>query len=370
MITRPRDAARIALMPSLAQSLRYICSTNTFLTCAAGGDLEVQSPSVCRFVRCKPKPLTPTSIVDGLCKHSAGKSFGVQVLNSDQAVVIYDPSTDAMMKVLTLGLHVYVGALQERYSVASTSRSLFAPCDSSLSHAQLSLSLLVISRISNRRSVTQGGERSQANVNANHVWIEGQALWYVLAGKYSKPSPCLALDGHSFDRAPNWAVQFNSDLSDFGYAQLVSVKDVADLPEGYRVVTTKGVESGIACFLFGFYPTKERLECLIDSGNGILKNVAMYRGHIGSISANVRQLVDLVKTTNRFALKVPRIASFLQSGVIKLAANRKLIVKRLRLALAGIDSVLVRFNCHCRSWLLTKVLGWLGGFASVEPFVL
>lgn len=62
------------------------------------------------------------------------------------------------------------------------------------------------------------------------------------------------------------------------------------------------------------------------------------------------------------------VPTLLESGVIKFCADRKVIRQRLHLALAWVDSELVRSCCHCRSCLVTKVLGWLGGFASVEPF--
>lgn len=152
-------------------------------------------------------------------------------------------------------------------------------------------------------------------------------------------------------------MQFDSYLPNFGDAKLVSRERVADLPKRHRVVSAKRFEAWVARLLSNLHATKERFECFIRTGQRVIKHIGVNRRYVGSVSANIWQLVNLIEAADRLVLKFIGVAPFLQASIVKFTTNRKVIVKRLSLALAWIKSVLINFVGHAaRVLVITKVL--------------
>jgi len=85
MIACRRQPALLTLMPALAQRFGHRCATQTGLARAARIDMHQLAPSFCRFVRQLGDECRPSSIVDGLGQHAAGKPLDVQVFHGDHA---------------------------------------------------------------------------------------------------------------------------------------------------------------------------------------------------------------------------------------------------------------------------------------------
>lgn len=345
MITRPRQTARLAMMPALAERLRYACTAHTFLTCAVGNNFNPESPSIFRFVRSESKELTPTSIVNRLAQHSASKPFYIQIFYCYQSEVVDQPSANSMVKVSSLVAHKGVGTLQDYDGLTPSLRSFLSSRYAPLGDPQSTFCFTVIVRIVNFSSVAQSCERSQPNINADHIRIKGQWLRYVLANEHRKPMSAFALDRKRLDRASERARYLDSHLADFREPEAISLQCVSDLSERDGVVAAKRTEARIAWLrdilhshrsqlLAQLASAKERFESLIDAGDHILQRVSVHIRGIVSDCANLRQLANLIKATERLSFESPRFFTFSQGRIIKFRAHCQLIVQSLRLTVA------------------------------------
>src|SRR5689334_24666081 len=113
MIPLSRQAALIALMPSDIKGLRDVRSTETCLARPARVNLDEITPGAFSLVRDFIHKCRPSGIVDGLCQHSAGKSFDVQIFDGDQAVTVNNFTRFLVMKIGALLSDVRVRALQK-----------------------------------------------------------------------------------------------------------------------------------------------------------------------------------------------------------------------------------------------------------------
>lgn len=340
-------------MPALSQRLANIRATGTRLRSAARIDLNKHTPGTFSLVRDHIQKSSPASIVDGLRQHPAGEPFDIQSFSRDQAKAINQLSRFFVVEVSPLILNVRMGTLQHQHRLAPSARALPAPRYASLRDSQGRLPGGIITRVVDGRSIAQGCKMREAHVNAYGVRIERQRREVYFASKCRKPASGFSLDRHGLDRPLNHAMQPDSDVADFGDAQLVAVEGLPNLSEGHGAIATERFESRVARILSGLHAAKERLERLIDAGNRIFKYSSIETLNVRTRFADCRQLIDLVEATNRLALKLPSIASFLERGIVKLAAHGQLIVKRLRLALARIDSISERLN-HLNYCILTR----------------
>lgn len=373
MITRPRTTASKTQMPSLAQGLRYACAANTFLTCAVGDNLDPESPSIFRFVRSEFKELSPASIIDRLRQHSASESLYVQVFDCYQPKIVNQPTTNSVVKIAPLVAYQGVRTLQQDNCLASSIRTFLTPADATVSKSQGAFSPAVISRVRNLRSVAQGRKVSQPHIDPDYVRIERHWLWRILTIKKGKPMSSFALDCQCLDRASKRARDLNSDLPDFRDAQFVSIKSIPDLSKRHAVVSMKRFEARIARFLSGLHPAKECFERQINALQHVLQCVRIDSRNIIAERLDLCKLKRLGFIAKGDSIQRPGVAPFLQRSVIQLAAYRKVIRERLRLALGWVDSIFVSAYYlfgHAVDSSSVKGLVWLGGFASVEPFVI
>jgi hypothetical protein len=346
MITRSRQSTIQTKMPPIGERLADFCATDARLRSASGIHSNKHAPGAFSLVRDHVQELSPACIIDRLREHPRSQAFYIQILDRDQSVFVDQLPRFFVVKVRALTADVSVYALKNLHGLTPPVRAFCATAYTPLRDPQAGSPRAVVARILNRSAVAQSRQRSQSNVHADCVRVEGQRLRLNFASQDRKPSACFTFDGQRLDRAFDWSVEFDSDVADLRDAELVTGQSVADLSEGHGVITTNRLETRIARLLLYLHATKERLKGQINTLQDIFKGVGVYFGYVRANGFDFCKLTCLRFIPNRLAFYPPSIAPFLKSGIVKLAADCQLPVERLCLPLAWIDSVSVNSKGH------------------------
>lgn len=321
------------------ERLANLCSTQAGLTCAARVNLHEHAPGTLSLVREIKEKVGPSSIVDGLRKHPARQALDVQILDGDQAVLINNLPGFFVMKIPALIANVIVKPRQKQDRLASAIGALLSTRRTALQSSKFCLRDPEPARVFDLRPVAQRGKRIKSDVYADHVSVKGQRRRFAFDGEQGKPAPGLTFDCEGFDFPVNRSVQLDSNIANFRDPQLVTDERVADLSKRHAVVATSRAKAWIPRLLSVLHATKERVKSQMYAAQDVLQNLCVDCGDVLATRAYLFQLQVLIEPGNRFTLALPRIAAFLQSCIVELAANGKLIIQRLLLPFCWIDAV-------------------------------
>jgi hypothetical protein len=326
-------------VPALAESLGYVCTTDTRLRCAARVNPNQHTTSVFSFVRDEVQELRPSGIINRFSKHSTSQAFDVQIFHSDQTVIVDEPARKFVVKVRALISNVRVNPLEQLHSLTSALRAFLSSRNLSLCAPELCLCLSIPARIFNFRPVVKGSERGESNVNADPRGAFRQRLGFTLDAETGVPLASLALDVKFFNLTFERAMKFDLNEPDLGDMEFRALKRISDPSERERVVSSGTSKSWIARLLFAPHPAKERLEGFIHALQNIFDRVRVHVGEFGANLFDFGKLFGLRKEVDRSPIELPRITTLLQSCIKQLAAQRECAVKLFSLPLRRVKPV-------------------------------
>lgn len=339
MITIIDSTARPAMMNSHRERLADLCPTNTCLTCASRIDFREQPTSIFSFVGQHVHESRYRDVVKGFAQPSARKPYNIQIFDRNKSILINQLARFLVQKVAALIANVVVKTSQKQHSFATSIRSSLSTCYASLESSQFCLSGPIPVRVFDLGSVAKRSERSESDVNSDHVRIERQRIGFTLNTEQSEPATGFTLDSECLNLAIERSVELNPHVPDFREAQTVSNKCISDLAKRETVVTPSRLETWVSRPLTVFDASKEGAEGKMNALQGVFERVSIYRRHVVALSANPFQLHILIEPRDRLGLKSPSVAALLERGIVKLAANSQLVVKNLLLPFRRIDSV-------------------------------
>lgn len=328
-------------MNAHCERLRDFCAAQTVLRCPTRINLHEHASGALSLVREHEKKVRPSRIIDRLRQHSACESFDIQIFDRDQPVAVNEFPRFFVMEVAALVADVIVKPLKQKNGFAPAVRSFLAPRYTPLQSAELRLGRTEPTRVLNLCAIAQSRERSQSDINADHVRIERQWLVIALNRKQRKPSSGFAFDREGFDRPFEWSVKFYADVSDLREPQLVPGKRVTYLPKRQTVITTHRSEARITRLVSLIHATEESLESQVYTLQRVFQDERTDVRNVFPPIFDFPQLQILIEPRDRFALTLPCFTALLQRRVVQLAAHRKLIVQCLFLRLGGIDAVAI-----------------------------
>lgn len=342
MISRFRQSASYAVMPTITQRFADFCPAETFLRRTRCVDFSIHSPSVQSFVRGFAEKSAPSCVINGLGKHPARQSFDIQVFNKNATVVVHDESADLMMKVVALILDLCVNLLDGLLCFLARITTALLSRQHLLSVGKSFFRLPEVARVFNLSAIGQDGERGQANINAHGISQNGKRLGLDFAGKANVILSGFAQNGNSLDRAFNGTMKFDLDLTSALNAKLAVVQQSASVAiarKGDAVVSIARFEARESGFAFAFLASaKERLERFINSFEHILTAREILKRTI-TIGTNLFQLVRLTVVVDRNVTNAVSVPAFLKGRVIKPLRFGKLSVQKLSLLFRREQSV-------------------------------
>lgn len=327
-------------MPPLAKRLSYVRTACTRLTRTVGVHLNKHTSGTFSLVRDHVHKLCPTSIENTLGKIGSCHPLDVQILSRYQAVSVNQGSAQVVVKIRPLPLDTAISTLKQRYGISSPLRTSLTPRYAPLRHSQGALGFPVIAWVDYFRSIAQGGEVRQANVDPDHAGIERQRLRLNLAGEQRKPVANLALDGQRLNLACQWAMQFNSHLPDLRQSETIPFQSVPNVPKRQTVIALCRTKARESRLLARPNTAEEGFKRKVYPLQSIFQRSSRNTGNVRAIWLDVLQLQCLVKVGDRLPLKSPCVAPFLKRGIVKFRADRKVFIKGVSFALGRIDSIL------------------------------
>jgi hypothetical protein len=344
-------------VPTIPKFLGNLCTAQAGLGRASGVYLNKLAPGAFSLVREFAQEGTPTSIVDGLGQHPAGKPFNVQTLDDDHAVIIHQHPTSFVMKIGTLVLDTRVLPLQHGNGFPASVRSLiFATCDCALCYTQAALGIPVEAWIGNLGTIAEGCEGRQPHVNANRRDRCRQQIKLTLDGEDDEPTASLPLDRNGFDLSLYGAVQLDLDFTyTLNSHQLVFESTaIAEGRKGQAIISTTRFEARESSFHPAFYSTEECLESLVHTMQHILAAREVCQGET-SIGPHCFELIRLIVVVDRLPTNTVCPDTLFQSGVVQVAGFTELLTQRGGLLSVGVYSVFEGL-AHLLTFLVFNVL--------------
>ena len=330
-------------MPAICECLGDMRSAQACLAGSTGIYFDQFAPSIFRFVREFLKERIPSSVIYGLGKHATRQTFDIQIFNGNQTIAVDQPSTGIVVKVRTLVLDLLMRLRHKLTGFSPALTRLLSPRHAALSSTQDRSRTVKMTLVIDLRSVGQGSQRSQSDIDTDCFSGFWQRFRLPLHRKTYVPLIYAALDRDRLDRAFNRTMQLDFDLSRTLDAQPVAQQSasISVQRKGQTVIAAERAKPWKSRLITTFASGKECFERLVQSSQHVLA-AREIRKRETPIRSHRLQLVRLVVVINRLAAQFPRSNAFFKSSIIKRARFAQLTVQKLNLMFGGIQTVFER----------------------------
>lgn len=338
------NAATITVMSANTQNLFNSDSAGgAVLRCVRSIHFDQPSPGTFSLVRQFVNERTPTRVRYLFRKRTPDHPGNVKFFDRNQVVMSDQVSRKFVLKIASLVSDFVVDTPEHRGCFTPSIRPFLSPGDFARCNSKFLLSGFVVSPVIYLRSIGEGCERFDANIDADRRPGRLKDLfWHIIARNDCIPFCSFTLRDNflylSFDRSR----KFDLEVTNEGKIQFAISEAVTSSVVDDRVKECLPFEAWVAWFLSGLDTAKERLECLIYFSDSLadcpLRNCLIVG--VQDVS-NLGNLVYLIEAGDANTVQVPSVSTFLQGGIVKITEKIKGIFEALLLNLRGVDSVLI-----------------------------
>lgn len=319
--------------------LTSLCATDAGLACTSWINFHEHTSGTLSLVREHEKKVGPSGIVDGLTQIPTSKTFDVQVFDYYQTISVDNLTRLLVMKILSLVADVVIKPLKQQDCFTSAARSFLPASYATLQPSQFRFSYAEPARVVDFSSVAQGCKGVQAYVYADGIRTEWQWPRVGTDSKECEPSSGFPFNCKRLYLAFERAVKFDSYFTDFCQSQPIPTKHLSYLTKGNTAKTSSGTESWIAGCLALLNPSKESTKGNVNPLQDASQYGRVDRRDVCTKRLDLGQLRALRKVTNRLSFNFPRIAPFLNSSIVKFAAQLKLSIEYFFLPFRWVDAI-------------------------------
>lgn len=325
-------------MHTLTQIFRNIrAAAATHLRCAVWVHSKELSTSVCSFVGNLIKEHSPSSIIDRLGEPSTCQAFEVQIFDRYQAIVRNNPLTDFVMKVASLIANMRVSALQELNSFAATMTAFLSSGYFALCLSESCLRFFEVARILYLKTFRERGKRRQSHIYADRCRADRQSNRIAFNRETGKPVSRFTLDSERFDFAFYGTMQLDFDFADFRQTQLRALNRKTKLRISETVIARARTKARKTCLRFALHTSKEGFEGLVNSLQGVLKDLRIDAVKLWAGLLDFNKLCRLRSKVDALVTAAPGVAAFLYGCIVQLATRAKGLLKNQHLSFAWIQ---------------------------------
>ena len=326
--------------------LNNTATPRTSLGCVIGADLDHRLTSVFGFIRQHSKKIAPTRVPHALGNMAAAQAIDVQILDGDKSVASDQFGRNLVMKVAALVGNILVQAAYQAGQFAVFATIALATSAAALQNCQLFFGSAKPARVVNVLAGRERGKRQQTHVYAN-IRADNVIRFVVRQFQLKAGVPVAEIVPLEHNHL-NLGIIGNRAMLEQSYqTNVLDIKpalfeaDTVTIDVADRLEPTPAFEAGVARFLTGLDTAKERLEGFIQTAQGLLdRRVIEPRGIFVKLT-QLLELVGLVGVVETNLALLPRLATLLQGGVVKLAVNLQNAVHRLALLVIRVESELV-----------------------------
>jgi hypothetical protein len=275
------------------------------------------------LVRQDRSELTPSGVTNALGEMMIfHHPFNIQIFDGDRVKLAHDIERRLVLEIRALAPNLLMFLLKQIDRFSPSLRSLQVARDFALSSLQLRFGLAQKFRVLNYLARREGGEILNPDIYANRVAsLRKESALVLFNCKDHIPTIHIALDRAGLDYPLNWTGETDATRTNFRQVKLVAFETKAALWIGEGIVPRSGLESRTPRRFAILHAAKECVEGLIHAAQGILKNLAMNPAHVLTDLFDLRKLDGLSVIIDRNAVDPVGVTTFLQGGVVQLAAN-------------------------------------------------
>ena len=216
--------------------------------------------------------------------------------------------------------------VQLRNAVAgltASGRTLPLPCKRTLRPPELLLSLTIVARGLYRLAIRGDEEALESEVDTDRRTISGFTSFRrfsEVAREDHVPLAARPLDGDGLDRPFDRTMQLDLDVPDVLEVQAPIILEPTPVAVGWKLnrsETVFGLEARVARSPSRLNPSKERLECFVESAKRGLSRREVQSREAGRGFAGCLESTRLFAVGNRASLDLVKVASLTQSEVVQ-----------------------------------------------------
>ena len=281
-----------------------------FLCGPVGVNFHKLRPSFFSFVSQPVNELSPCGIKNTFRQASLNHTLDIQFLNSNQIILINNPSANLVSKIRSAIPDPFVNTLKPQYGFASIITPFFLSADASASTLKFAFKRTVEAGIADTGAVRADRKTIQPNVHPNSV-LDGTFFWSLLPvinRQLSKPFACTTDDTQDFDLAFNRPQVSAANITDLGNTYFSVIDNLARIRDCKAVVSVRRFETRITSFAFAFFQaTKETAESKIHAADCVSGNSYRHRPNPVVICSPFSKHRRLIESSDPFAFFLPRI---------------------------------------------------------------
>lgn len=345
MITICHQATRETGVLPIRQSLADTRAANACLARAAWVYLYQLTTGAFCLVRHLVEERAPSGIVDGLCQHSAGQSFDIQIFDGNQAVAIHELPRQLVVEVGSGVEQPPMSSRKQRASLPASIAAFDASSESPLTSSDVGLCDTSVARVIDLCAVAQRSEARKTDIYTDTLGGLWQHIGADLNCDAGVPLAAFPFGRNGLGGAVKSTMQFDFYFANLRQRQSLAYSKAA-LPEGQRVKAINRSEARVARLNADLAASKKVLKRPIETAQSALKYVPIYCSDIGPVGAHMSKLSALVEEVYRYSMVAPRFTSFLKRGVIQLTTNAKVGLQRFALCVRRIQAITISSPQH------------------------
>ena len=267
----------------------------------------------------------------------------VEVLYTDGAELVDNPSAVLMCEVLTTPLRAFVNSSNDLALMMPLFGTFLGFSQLPLSFCNSFLFLAKETRVRDLLPIGECCKRLEPDINTNLVWVLRQSLRFDFTGKTGIPFAGRGSgDSAGFGSPSHRPMKLDLDVPNLGENELpiLDLASARDLGKGDAIVSAIAFETWIAWIFTSFYPSEEGLKSKIDTHGHVLQDLGvdilerrplLFQDRIGLLLLIARDAIA--------SLLIDALA-FLKQMVIEPTTLFKRLVEQFLLFLRWEDSIL------------------------------
>jgi len=349
--------ARVNTVSKTFRNIGQATTLGAYLRSPVGIDPYQFAPSLFRFVGELGKERTPSRIVDRPSEHPPGQSFDIQIFDGNKTVGIGKMLAEFMMKIRPLVTNVSVGFLEQPHGLSPSATAFLTSGDFALTSSQSPQPCFKVAGVGDKLPIREGGEGIQPHVDADSP---GWRNLYRNTNDHRKagvPLPRLTLQGECLNLTGERPVHLQLDTPHALGVDSASIGEVAAVSpggEGETIVPVAGLKARVARYLPSLDSAEKSLKSLINTPEHVLAGGEVSQVKVAGIPY-LFQLIGLVVVVKIDPLHTPGITAFLKRSVIQRASLGKLVFKRSRLLMRGIQAIFESTPLHLLTLLSLNI---------------
>jgi hypothetical protein len=301
-----------------------------------GSHCDSELTSFFRLVSKLSQQLSASRVQDGFREMTPHHPGNVQLLQSDQVIILDEPLRDLMTEISASVAQPLVGSRQGQARSLAIPRPTLLASQEALPAPNLLFASLRPSRILDHWAIRKGGGRLHSQINT-HSSDHRPLLWRRadVAGDTGSPASARTHHRQMAGSAAQRPMPAQTKAAQLGNEDVSTFPPKRGSRQGKGVVALARAKARIARSLARLDSAEERLESTMDAAQGLSCEFNRKGAHGLVFPAKFSQLLRWLEVTNPFPMRSPSARAFFERRIVEFRAKAEKVVPPPLLAARG-----------------------------------